>query len=498
MITSTANPLQVKSLAFQHAAVASAMTALVVLVVSLSARGATTAGNLALGSVAIGTASLLAAATAARSTERKARSSILFGVLYPAYFGISFGWTSLTWINPMPSNARTTQDHILALFPLILLTLFGWWIGYKLASTRPAEKAAQRFGLLYANRASAEWTTSRVLAIYAIATFARLFLLLSGSYGYLADIDRVISTGSVTTQIATGVAAFAPVALLLLAVDCFRRVTVGRVLALLFATTLEIVFTALSAQKNPFLLMGLSLLLAGVAVGRISWKWVGVGALVGILAIFPFTGVYRSLLRPTPGYQAPTSEAGELFVTAIADTGAQFSDPVRYVQDSLEAAAGRLRSIDDLAVAVDTHTRRPYNPPSELLERAATLAVPRILWPSKPVDLYALEVSRDYFGTPDIVITASTLSVIGDGYRYGGPPMAFVVLLYMGMLCRFLDVAFDHRRSPTLLVPIVAVIPILHEGDVVGLTVRLVLTLLFLLPALWFLSRRDRRIVAKT
>ena len=454
--------------------------------------------RVAIGSVTVTVACVAAAATATKASERRERKSIMFGVLYPAYFGLIFGLTSLAWLSTKPANALVARSEIPAAFPVALIGLIGWWSGYKLGSSRYIAGMARRTGDLFARRGSLDIATSRIVAVYALATFARLVLLTKGTYGYLADPTELLVSASPVDQIAAIISGFAPLALLLLAINFFRRrhSTFTRILPLVIATAFEVTFTSFSGQKHSFFFMGISLLVAGVAVGRLSWPSLLVATVVGVVLIFPFTANYRELLRPGPGQHADSTQARSHFITAASETLSEAGQPLNYLNDALGSASNRLRSIDGVAVSVYKHrTELPYEQPSSLVGQALDLAVPRVLWPSKPVDNSTLNISRDYYGIPESIFTSSTLTVVGDAYRYGGQVVVFVGLLWLGILCRFVDVAFDPRRAALLLVPLVAAIPILQSGSLLVMTFGFVRTYVLLIPLLWFLEGRQRTIL---
>ena len=185
----------------------------------------------------------------------------------------------------------------------------------------------------------------------------------------------------------------------------------------------ELVLGLLVGQKSQFLIVVVMFVLAKQASGAISvsaGKLVAVG-LVSLLVVFPLVETYRDILRPEAGRQLSAAEApgSRNGVGVTASTFAR--GPVAYGQYALDRTAGRFREVDRAAVAIRVHDLgRPFAPPSEMGQRMAIGVVPRVLWRDKPVDLYSLEVSREYFGLPSGVISASSLSPVGDAYRYGG------------------------------------------------------------------------------
>lgn len=460
---------------------------------SVAASGRASGLKSATGILCVIGASVAVAAAAATVREARQRRSVMFGRMLPIYYGIAFGLAGFPFILGTPQNADADQEQVLSVLPIVILGLGGWWLGYTLGRTRGVAHVCRWLGSLYARESQSLTSTWRIVALYVVASSASVLLISRNSYGYLRSADEAISSASVVDELLGTVAAFAPLALLLLALRLFTHsTTIGEKFLFGAAVCLEIVRTSFSGQKSPFLFLGLSILVAGIAVGRLAWRHVVVWSIVPIVLIFPFNSEYRSLLRPAPGQQAISEEVGAHFTSALRQTTSSATQG-GYLSGALADAGARVRELDPLAVAVARHQEGlSYGSPSQPVWRTLGLLVPRVLWPGKPLDLYSLEVSRDYFGRPDTVLSSSTLTVFGDSYRYGGIVMVLLGLLYIGLLSRVIDTAFDPRRNPALLLPLVAMIPIMRQGDLAGMTASAVRTGLFLLPVLWFLGRGHR------
>jgi hypothetical protein len=450
-----------------------------------------------MGSLAVGIGALFVASNAVPRAERRDRKFILFGVMLPIYLGISMGLTALSFASGRPERALADSGDVAEVYPLVMLGLLGWWVGYRLGVSRSARSAALSLGALFARADIFAISSRRTATLFAVASGARVLLLQRSAYGYLEDSAGAIQTASVLDEVLGIVAGFAPLALLLMALKAFhptRGMAKDRVY-LALGIPVEACFTILSGQKSPFLFFGLSLALAGVTLGRIRWKQVAGLAAVGVVLIFPLNDAYRALLRPGPGVQPASGPPSAILGRALGETLTVASTDPAFVPDALLSSTDRLRGVDAFAGAVIAHQQGlAYDSPTAPGRRVLLLLVPRALWPGKPIDLYSLSISRDYFGRSDQILTSSTLTVFGDSYRYGGPLAVIAGLGYLGFLCRMLDTAFDPRRSLTLLLPLLAALPILRQGDLAAMSVGILRTYLLLIPTLWILgSRRAER-----
>ena len=182
-------------------------------------------------------------------------------------------------------------------------------------------------------------------------------------------------------------------------------------------------------------------------------------------------------------------------VKAVTQTASTFAEgPQAYSQLAFDQTAGRFREIDRAAVSIQAHDAgKPYSPYSEVPLRVATGLVPRLLWPEKPLNLYALDVSRTYYALSTNAISASSLSPVGDAYRYGGLAVVAVALALVGAFVRFLDEMLNPKHSIWLAPLLIATVPLIRGGDLAGLLVSAIRYFLILGIFYRFLFVRARR-----
>lgn len=403
------------------------------------------------------------------------RRFVSLGAVFCVYYAISYGFAVL---GPAPPfSARVLRRGLDSLdLSAVPLGILAWLAGYRFLHLPAVSRAVRR--LLLPERATRPVGPATLVAFYATTVIARVVLIGSGSgYGYLQDAQDVTTSASPVIQYAAEYGGFGIVimGLTIVASGHASNNREGYRRAYRWMIGPEFLLGVLVGQKSEFLIVVVMFALAMRAAGR--WSLSGgklvLIAVVSLLVIFPLVGTYRDILRPETGRQLSAAEAPEALLTAVSETGAAFTaGPVAYVKYAFDQTVGRFREIDRAAVAIQTHDQgQPFSSPTEIPTRVATGVVPRVLWPGKPLDLYALEVSRDYYGLPRSVISASSLSPVGDAYRYGGIGMVAVVLALLGAYVRLLDEALRAKHSIWLVPLLIAAIPLLRSGDLAGLLV---------------------------
>ena len=145
------------------------------------------------------------------------------------------------------------------------------------------------------------------------------------------------------------------------------------------------------------------------------------------------------------------------------------------------------RDVDRYALAVETHEDVPFENFETVPTTVAIRSVPRLLWPGKPVIRYGLEVSRTYYELPSQVVTATSLSIVGDGYRYGGFLSLVVLMAAFGWVIRRFDIAFNHTQSIWLLAafaPLSDIIKLAEHSRVLPAAIRTTIILAVLMLSL--------------
>ncbi len=428
------------------------------------------------------------------SPTNSGRWGVLLGSFLPAYFGLVYGWTMLGPPTEIATRslARPLSSVDLTLIPLSLLATVA---GYHLAGF---QRSAASYSRLLIPSDSVVGP-KRLQGLFVLTVACRLYLLAGQGFGYLQDAEQATQSVGVLSQYISLFGSFG-VVIVGIAVVANREDSADRRLQyrplIIIGTIIEIALGVVAGTKSGFLLVVIMVGVVAVVSGTLKAKRLAVIGLLSALIVFPFNEAYRELLRPADSSQATTAEAPGLATGAAGRTFEAFhADPSTFVTGSFEAASQRLREVDRAAVAVQTHDsgRLPFQSPKEILERILAMTVPRVVWPNKPIDLYGLEVGRNYYGSQ--TISAASLSPAGDAYRYGGLPSVSLAFLLLGMLTRFLDSVFDPRRNPYLVVLLIAAVPMLRKGDLASIVTGSLRNYIFLalILRLAFASQRHSR-----
>lgn len=400
---------------------------------------------------------------------------VCLGSVFCLYYGVSYGFAAF---GTPPQFSQRVLPGGLDSVNLVSLPvgILAWLAGYHLLHLRAVTAGARH--LVLPPKTLSPVGPSTLVVLYATTVVVRLWQIASGTgYGYLRD--AVESTTS-TSSLAQYLDVYGQLGIVILGVaivasgyvssgaDGYRR-------AYLWIIPFEAALRLLAGDKSGPLLLVAVIVFGLMATGKLSFspRKLAMIGLVAVLVLFPLIGAYRDVLRPEQGRQLSPGEAPAAAVTAIKQTASAFAEgPVAYSQFSFDQTGGRLREIDRAAVSIQAHDAgKPYSPPGEMVQRVQIGLVPRLLWPDKPLNLYALDVSRNYYRLSTNVISASSLSPIGDAYRYGGLVMVVVALAVVGAFVRFLDEMLAPRHSVWLVPLIIATIPLIRGGDIAGLLV---------------------------
>ncbi len=167
-----------------------------------------------------------------------------------------------------------------------------------------------------------------------------------------------------------------------------------------------------SQSLAPLLLTGL----VYVAVRqRLPWRAIALTAGVTFLVLIPANSVYRTVIRPNPNVGAPPAT-----VLTVAD-------------DTLAYAKFRFRLIDHVAL-INDRTPAVYarGNGNRYLLLPALVAIPRPVWPDKPILNDGLEFSHTYWEIPVNTETSTPLTQPGDLLRNFGPEGVIVGLALWG------------------------------------------------------------------
>ncbi|MEA2187042.1 MAG: hypothetical protein QOK16_2053 [Solirubrobacteraceae bacterium] len=359
--------------------------------------------------------------------------------IYATLSALCYGVMSLSWIGdtpPIPAPGVARGDVAQALV-LVACGLLAFNVAARLAAG-PARPRPPLTG-----GESDRMPVLLLVGLYVVGAVGLAIGLKVGAIGF--NSDAAASTGTLAYNqgfqqlgLLGGLASGA------FALWIFRRQD-RRLLWLLFALVAgQVLGGFVTGYKQQALLPVLFVGAAYVSCcGRVPWKAVAIGVAAGILVLLPATIVYRSILRPSESAGA----------TNVRTPGGLLDETADYLNV-------RFRLVDSVALI---HTRTPAVYPYANGHRytllPALVAVPRALWPDKPILNDGLEFSHTYWEIPPTNLTATPLTQPGDLYRNFAWPGVLVGMAIWGLLVGMLTRCNGERRSPRLeLVRVVALV----------------------------------------
>lgn len=381
-------------------------------------------------------------------SELVARRYISFGNAFLVYVSVAYG---LALFGPeLPAVARvvpgvTDRTNLVG----IPVGIFAFFVGYRASGRR---FGLGQIGSIVAPQSSTLVGPQVLAAVYLSTVLVRGFSLATGR---LVFQQATAESGSVDAigQIANDYGGFGNAIIALAVLGYATKKIRGYLLVPIVGVPIELAFGALSGRKSFFLLAGLSAVLVLFFIGRLRARTIVFGAIAALLFIFPVIDGFRLLLA-SERQQGPVA-AGEfvgLFNESLGDASDLWlGSPGETFADTRDRALERLRDVDRYALAVDTHRAVPFEPIEVVPRNAVIRTVPRVIWPGKPVIRYGFEVSTTYYQLPSQVVTATSLSLVGDAYRYGGHISVVGLMAVFGWILRRWDIAFDHTKSVWLL-----------------------------------------------
>jgi hypothetical protein len=438
--------------------------------------------------IAIGIGSILAtsAGCVALWWSSVARHTVIAAFLHigPAwivYIAITFGLTSATWIRRAPTTIPIVAPRsILLALVSVDVAIVSWTAGYLLPIGLVLATWLRKFASPEAspNTWKAQWLP---IPLYAVAIGARLIRLHAGRLGYLQDPTLALLSPSTTFQVLAILDDFAMLAILLAAMDAFAlsRSRRARVIMVTLVVT-EVGFGLITASKETVLWTVIAPGLMYVVTKRRVPRTLLAAFMVIAVFDFAFTSAYRKTIRNSARTTSTSlSAAAKNFPSTLAKTLDQ--NPFKLSSGSGGSAAARLRQIDNVTLVIDrTPSRINYVPWTQLVVGPIEGAIPRAVWPTKPIISTGLQFSQDYYDIPPQVLTASAVTMPGDLIRHGGAMPLIVGMLVLGIIAAIVDCAFSPLADPknaVILIPVLLVF-VKSEADVVSLLLSVVPSIL--------------------
>lgn len=344
----------------------------------------------------------------------------------------------------------------------LVVTLIGV-LAYRIGAALPWARASAK--RLPALPATPNWSWGArvgVLTAIVLAVCSKLYLAATGSLGYVTGADTIVNTGLWSL-----VAYVSQVGLLALAGAYFywfsgASLTKGDRIFVVAATAALASIGLLSAMKQEFLFVLLSVAIPYACRRREASRRrseharefvFGAGLLTLTLLLFSINPLFRTALvslRPMESRIEQGREAGGLVLDRISSGRGVGSLLATGAQDAWR----RLSVFPYEAAVIDqVPESRPFQGFGRYRLLPALTFVPRVLWPSKPVNVSGRNFQRTFISGENI--NSTTPTVYGWAYWEGGIAGVVVVLVSLGAIAGVVESYLGRRQAGKL----AAVIP---------------------------------------
>jgi hypothetical protein len=257
-----------------------------------------------------------------------------------------------------------------------------------------------------------------VPTIYAIGTIARIYLISTGTYGYLKAQYRDVAEAQLPfTNFLSHIQLFCSYALVLSAICYFTGHDVKKTIIFYFLVLVEIFFGLVSGYRTPIYL---TFFFIGIVYfyifRRIPMRCIIIGLLV-ILSDFPLIKTYRDLINSGTIDTVNTEEVLSSIWTAFTETTSDGG--LETIIEGSKLASSRMNLIQSLASVIKFGWEHGTYPDRHLVILMPFLAfIPRAIWPNKP------QLQLGYWFYTEVLggstITSVDTTFVGALYLYFG------------------------------------------------------------------------------
>jgi hypothetical protein len=427
-----------------------------------------------------------------------------FGSWTLLWYCIAFGLATLTWVQPQTgSAAQISLSSVLRALWLVAVGMTLWVFGYLVGPSRSARRFGNKVMAALSLRFAPEVRSPLApWILYAIGTAARIAsAVTTGLYGYVGNVQSDVTTASSYQQLLGDLALCAPLAVAAAALQVYReRVPGARVtLTVLFLT--DIVFGAVSGNKQTFIVTIMAVAIPFTAArrrrqkGLFAFTGLALAGLAFLLIVVPFNHSYRSTVRNASGTLS-ISQALDSAPSILGQTIGT-GNAAGVLSSSATFMLARIRMIDNAAIIMQrTPAQIGFVSPVQLVTAPIVGLIPRALWPGKPILDSGYEFSQTYYELPATVYTSSAIPPVGDLYLHGGWIPVVVGMFLLGCGVRILDDVMDVYGSPQCVFLFLLLFPslVLQEDDWAAILAGLPGMLLIWLFATYFTFRRRERL----
>lgn len=393
--------------------------------------------------VVVGTAAALTCAGAGaslvmtgRQPLRESLALLRLGPWFGVVFALVFGVATLVWL---PGDLRYGRGVSPSAFPGALvvcaLGLFAVCVGY-LLTPAPWRRATHRFDAWLRGPQRSRVGDALAWRLWSVAIAFAGIQALTGRLGYLADPTASLAATSSTGVFLSVLARVGELGTLVMAYRTAVRPSAGRWLSLGVILGSQLAVGILSASKE-----GVTLQALAAAIGLSQGRRLRLRRLVAAAAIIalasPVVTSYRQLINAGSARLSLSQVVAQVDFGGLVSsslTGSEAGGP------GLAETLGRWSRIGDLAIIErQTPSPIPYASPTELLAAPLVSAIPRSVWPGKPVFATGYELAQLYYGQGTSTYSSAAATPYGDLYRHGGLWMVLAGGAVLGWVMRLAD-----------------------------------------------------------
>jgi hypothetical protein len=333
--------------------------------------------------------------------------------------------------------------YLLRALEYIIIGMLAFWAGCALAARErrteglePTDRIRKQDRAGYSTLTSALVAYAGVFAIKLYLLHAHLYAYVGTWKAYYANLPLLQVLGTVASLGGAGVLAFVTIERYFHPSDmpCW----------LLFWAILvsEVAWGLASGMKaraiQPLIIVAI---ISSLIQRRFRKRWVAV-ALLGLVAVYPFTNNYRRLVREKDGLASPAAVVSTA-LQALQQTQASASSGSIRPRSGWRMSVKRLDMLTSVGLVLWLgHRARRLQGKERWWMLPYYPFVPRFIWPSKPILNKGLRFS---VATGSVATSSMAITYPGDLYALYGLPGIVLGMFLLGVVCQALTNTITRR-----------------------------------------------------
>jgi oligosaccharide repeat unit polymerase len=353
---------------------------------------------------------------------------------------IRFGLVPVYCYFDPPVDLYTSQGNthtLLQALVYVTLGMIAFWLGCYWVKKFKNTNLRSREEFNFAREdGAANSVLTWALVFYAMSFVAKIYLLREHMFSYTALLD-VYYDHLASAQIIDGISQFGTFAMILVGIERYSEPSNGK-LRLIFNLifTSECVWGLISGMKSMLIWnVVLLVVISSIVQKKLRIRWI-LAILPLFIVVYPFYNQYREMVRSNGMDITSLSSARQIIGQAFSESITNQSNAATWIGNGIDSATARLDLLDSVSTVIsmgpelaDLRTRGywwmlPVYP-----------FVPRIAWPSKPVEDVGLNFSIALGGNHE---TSAAITYPGDLYLELGVPGVIGGMFILGLFCQWL------------------------------------------------------------